>query len=55
LTRLDDVVADSDQLAILALRHSSQVSEGLVSVDAEPLHQDSLGLPDHRAVFHRDE
>jgi hypothetical protein len=34
-SRVDDLVADHDQLAILALRDPSQVREGLVGVDAE--------------------
>ena len=34
-SRVDDLVADHDQLAILALRHPSQVREGLVGIDAE--------------------
>ena len=54
LSRVDDLVADHDQLAILALGHPSQVCEGLVGIDAEFLHQDSLGLPDDGAARHGD-
>jgi hypothetical protein len=32
---VDDLVADHDQLAILALRDPSQIREGLVGIDAE--------------------
>ena len=39
-SRLDDLIADDDQLAILGLGCPSQVRECLVSVAAEPLHQD---------------
>ena len=51
---LDDLVADRDEPAVLALGEVAQQCESVLRIDAEPLHQDALRLTDPGTTFHSD-